>query len=55
MMQVIKKWKVVVKFIDREVTVYVSDNHIENVLRHVAIMDFTSQPLESPVSIHIGD
>lgn len=52
MMQILSKWKVVVKFTNREVVFWVSDNFASNVLRKVADLDFTDAP-EMPVSITV--
>lgn len=54
MMQVVPKWKVTVKFLDREVVVFVHETHIENVLRVVAGLTFSTNPLESPSAIIVG-
>lgn len=55
MMVVVKKWKVTVKFTDREVVIYVNDNFIANALRTVAGLDFTANGLEQPVSISVSE
>jgi hypothetical protein len=53
MMQVVAKWKVIVKFSGHDTVIWISDNHIENVLRQLAAMQFTESGLERPTAIHI--
>lgn len=53
MMQIVPRWKVTIRFPDREVVIYVNDNFIANVLRTVASLDFTGT-MEQPTSITIG-
>jgi hypothetical protein len=54
MMHLVPKWTVIVTFVDREVTVWIHDDHIANVLRQVAGMQFTANSLESPVKITVS-
>lgn len=56
MIRVIPKWRVTVKLYshDKEdVVFWISDDHMANVLRTVASMDFTMNALEHPKSIVI--
>lgn len=54
MLVVLNKYKVTVKFVDREVIVWVHDAHIENALRKVADLSFSANGLEQPIQITIG-
>lgn len=53
MMQVSRKWKVVVKFADREVVLWIADNFPSNVLRTVANLEFSETGLHQPISINV--
>jgi hypothetical protein len=51
MLQVVPKWKVTVKFPDREVEVWMYEQHLSNVLRTVASMQFSENGLEHPIAM----
>ena len=53
MLQVIPKWRVTVTLGGHEQAFWISDNHISNVLRHVASMDFSENGLLQPKRIVI--
>ena len=56
MMVVIPKWRVTVTFTGKPSQVFwISDPHIGNVLRQVAMMDFSENGLEQPSQIVIGE
>lgn len=56
MMQVMAKWKVTVEFTNHEknVTFWVHDNFVANVLRKVADLDFSGDGLDQPICIIVG-
>lgn len=49
MIATIQKWKVTVSFKAHKVLLWYSDNHISNVLRMVAMCEFTEDPIGDPV------
>ncbi len=53
MLATITKWKVDVTFIDRNVALWVHNNHLANVLRQLADLQFTERGLDQPTSITI--
>lgn len=54
MMNVVLKWKVIVNLPARDpITFCVSDNHVSNVLRMVASMDFSAAGMSQPAQITI--
>ncbi len=54
MMQTVPKWKIQILFASREVVVWISDSHIENVLRQVASMQFTEDGTERAQSVIVS-
>lgn len=56
MMQLVPRWKVSVIFANHEdnVTVWIADTHLSNVLRTVAGMSFHADTLKEPIEIRIG-
>jgi hypothetical protein len=55
MMQTVQKWKVLVHFSlnENDLVFWVNENHMSNVLRKIADMQFTENGLEQPVQISI--
>jgi len=53
MLQVVPKWKITVQFVDRAVVVFISEHHVENVLRQVAAIQWSESALDTPREIHI--
>lgn len=55
MFQTIRKWQVDVVLSNRQQqSVWISDNFIENVMRQVAVMSFSADPLVQIETIRIG-
>jgi hypothetical protein len=54
-MQMMSKWRVAVSFPgDREVEFWIHDNHLANVLRKAADIQFTENGLVQPSNINIS-
>ena len=54
-MQAVPKWKVtVVLTADRQVVLWIHDNHLSNVLRQVSNMQFTENGLTQPLEIIVS-
>ena len=55
MLSVVEKWRVVVNFSNRApVELWISDNHVANVLRQIASMDFSDDWRVQPASITVS-
>lgn len=54
MMQVIQKWRVEVTFSHQVFVLWVSENHLANVLRKLADLEFSENSLEQPTQIQIA-
>lgn len=55
MVQTVPKWKVTVRFPDRQMALWIYDISISNVLRKVSEMQFSDNGLEQPTEVVIGN
>lgn len=47
-MRIVPRWKVVLTFEDRNVELWMDDNHLSNVLHKLADIHFSERPIEQP-------